>query len=289
MIFKTIPLKGDNAYLNTYLLDDGEYETKNRHRKAVIVCPGGGYSYCSRNEGEPVALFYARHGFHAFVLNYDCGIKHPFPTQLRQLAEAFLYVRSHQKEWLIDEIDVVGFSAGGNLALSLGCFFDKKEIIGLDLPTKDYLRPDHIIVGYPAITLHPTRPEGEIPPETIELIEKGLIADFRGPTIREILLGKEKPTEEEKESLNLLHYLRADFPPTFVFGSYDDTIIPVSDLTSFAGKLVELKVPVELHLFAHGVHGVSLCDESVKLKKDIEGLSMGVWPELSLSFLDLVK
>lgn len=286
MICKRIPLKGDDSYLDTYVLEDGEYERKGLKHHAMIVCPGGGYTYCSKNEGEPVALYYCRHGYHAFVLHYDCKINHPFPTQLKQLAEAFLYVKEHQEEFLIDEIDVVGFSAGGNLALSLGCFFDKEYVLeGLNAKGND-LRPEHIILGYPAITLHPQRAKGDLPKEVIELIEQGKLPDFRGPTIREILLGHENPTEEELESLNLLHYLRADLPPIFVFGSYRDTVILPSDLTSFASALVELKVPVELHLFANGSHGVSLCDETVKNKEEVSGLNMQKWPEMSLAFIE---
>lgn len=286
MICNRIPLTGDDSYLDTYVLDDGEYDRKGRKHHAMIVCPGGGYTYCSKNEGEPVAMFYLRHGYHAFVLHYDCGISHPFPTQLRQLAEAFLYVKSHKEEFLIDEIDVVGFSAGGNLALSLGCFFDKDYVLkGFDASGTD-LRPDHIILGYPAVTLHPQRPKGVMPKEVLELIEAGKLPDFRGPTIREILLGKENPSEEELESLNLIHYLRADMPPVFVFGSYRDSVILPSDLTSLASSLVELKVPVELHLFANGNHGVSLCDETVKDKEEVDGLNMQKWPEMSLAFIE---
>lgn len=281
-----IMLQGDDSYLNTYILDDGEYENKGKRHHAMIVCPGGGYSYCSRNEGEPVALFYNRHGYHAFVLNYDCGIEHPFPTQLRQLAEAFAYVKSHVDEWLIDEIDVVGFSAGGNLALSLGCFYNKDYVMKGITEDPTYLKPNHIILGYPAVTLHPTRPKGVFPPEVIKLIDEGKLPDFRGPTIREILLGKENPTKEELESLNLLNYLHSDMPPVFVFGSYRDTVILPSDLTSLASKLVELNVPVELHLFANGNHGVSLCDETVKPKEEVDGLNMQKWPEMSLSFIE---
>ena len=53
MICNRIPLTGDDSYLDTYVLDDGEYDRKGRKHHAMIVCPGGGYSYCSKNEGEP--------------------------------------------------------------------------------------------------------------------------------------------------------------------------------------------------------------------------------------------
>lgn len=252
----------------------------------MIVCPGGGYAFCSKDEGEPVALFFARHGYHAFVLHYDCGIKHPFPTQLQQLAEAFSIVKNHMQEWRIDRIDIIGFFAGANLALSLGCFFDRKDLLKEFYPGNNSLTPSHILLGYPAITLHPIHPKGDLPQAVIDLIEAGKMPDFRGPTIREILLGKEKTSEKELESLNLLQYLRHDLPPIFAFGSYQDTIIQASDLTELARRLVELHVPIELHLFADGPHGVSLCDETVKSKDEIDELNMRYWTTLALGFLE---
>ena len=209
-----------NATLTTYVLDDGEYGRKGRKRPAVIICPGGGYTMISQNEGEPVALYFNRHGYHAFVLDYSVKINHPFPTALEELAKAVSVVRKYMDVWLIEnEISVAGFSAGGNLALSLGIYYKEAfltEKLGL---TSEQIRPDRLILGYPAVTLHPKREEGKIPEEIVEMMEMGLMPDFRGPSIREILLGKENLTEEEKESLNLLPKLHKDLPPVFVWGT----------------------------------------------------------------------
>ena len=61
------------ATLEGYLLDCAIAFGQSVARPAVIVCPGGGYLYCSPREGEPVALRYAAKGFHAFVLRYSVG------------------------------------------------------------------------------------------------------------------------------------------------------------------------------------------------------------------------
>ena len=114
----------------------------------------------------------------------------------------------------------------------------------------------------------------------------GLLPDFRGPSIREILLGHENPTEEEKESLNLLPKVHKDLPPTFLWGSYEDSLILATDYLDLARKLYELSVPCELHLFGHGPHGVSLCDCSVKNPSEIAGLSMSHWTQLCLEWLE---
>lgn len=287
MINKTYNLKEDGtANLKTYILEDGEFARKGMKRPAIIVCPGGGYTMVSKDEGEPVAMFFNRHGYHAFVLEYSVKIDNPFPTALKELARAMSIVRENSEEWLInDEISVVGFSAGGNLALSLGIYYNKPIITSEMGLSPEQIRPSRIILGYPAVTLHSKSKGGEIPPALIELMDKGLMPDFRGPNIKEILLGHEGVTEEEAEQLNLLNYLHESMPPTFIWGSYEDTVIPASDLTGLAAGLYKLGVPCELHMFGHGPHGVSLCDTSVKDPKSIEGLSMGAWTELCIKWL----
>jgi hypothetical protein len=42
--------------LTTYILDDTM--EKNTKRPAVLVCPGGGYRFCSPREAEPIAVQY---------------------------------------------------------------------------------------------------------------------------------------------------------------------------------------------------------------------------------------
>ncbi|MCZ0702509.1 acetyl esterase/lipase [Natronobacillus azotifigens] len=286
MINKTIKLMADSsAELTTYILDDGEYDRKNTIRPAVIICPGGGYTVVSKNEGEPVALAYARMGYHAFVLNYSVKIDNPFPTALRELAKAVSVVRDNVQEWLIDSdnISVVGFSAGGNLALSLGIYYNT-PMLTTDISLKvEQVKPNNLILGYPAVSLEPRTTE--TPQAIIKMMEQGLIPDMRGPNIQEILLGKENVTKEEIESLNLLNYIHEEVPRTFIWGTYEDSVIPPTDLVGLSSKLIEYKIPCELHMFEKGPHGMSLSDESVKTAQQISGLSLSVWFDLSVKWL----
>lgn len=274
-----------DAYMTTYVLDDGEYERKGLVKPAVVICPGGGYTYVSKNEGEPVALFFNRHGYHAFVVNYSVKIDHPFPEALEELAAAMAVVREHQEEWQISDVYVAGFSAGGNLALSLGVYYTENWLLMETGYTVEQIRPDKLILGYPAVSLYPVREGGKIPPEMEVLMEQGVIPDFRGPGIRQILLGKEEVSKEEMEELNLLTKLKKTVPPTFIWGSVEDTLIPVSDCTGLAEGLCRLGVPCELHLYGHGPHGMSLCDESVKNAADLERTNMGNWTDLCINWL----
>lgn len=285
MLNQTWKLRDSGGELTSYILDDGEFARAGLKHPAVIVCPGGGYTYVSRNEGEPVAIAFNRHGYHAFVLNYSVKIDHPFPTALKELATAIAQVRQHAEEWRVDADNIIlaGFSAGGNLALSGGIYFNKPEMTTELGFTPEQVRPNAIVLGYPAVSLHPMR--SSVPPEILEKIKAGLLPSFEGPSIRQILLGKLDCTEKEYESLNLLKKLHADMPPVFVWGSYEDSLIPVTDLTDLASELSRLHVPCELHLYNHGPHGMSLADETVKDAEELVGIHLRTWFDLALQWL----
>ena len=79
MIHMTVP-GSKNATLEGYILDCEISYGLNKKRPAIVVCPGGGYLYCSPREAEPIALRYAAAGFHAFILRYREGYR-IFPEQ----------------------------------------------------------------------------------------------------------------------------------------------------------------------------------------------------------------
>ena len=53
-------------------------------RPALIICPGGAYSWISDREGEPVAEVFLAHGISAYVLSYTCAPDGYFPTNCLQ-------------------------------------------------------------------------------------------------------------------------------------------------------------------------------------------------------------
>ena len=105
---------------------------------AMIVCPGGSYSWHDYEvEGTDVAKWLSSNGIAAFVLNYRVqgvfnfitharlivpGNHHPHMLQDGQ--RAIQYVREYADEYNIDinKVGAVGFSAGGHLVMSLAEF-----------------------------------------------------------------------------------------------------------------------------------------------------------------------
>ena len=148
-----------NGNIKTYLLDDGEYERKGLVRPAVIICPGGGYTCVSANEGEPVAMFFNRHGYHAFVLRYSVKEHATWPNPINDFDEAMDLIRSKCEEWKIysDKIAVVGFSAGGHLAAAAA--------------TMSKNRPNAALLGY-AVASEDVKGCNETAPDTTKYVDK---------------------------------------------------------------------------------------------------------------------
>jgi acetyl esterase/lipase len=96
---------------------------------AVIVCPGGGYQHLADHEGRPVAEWLNSIGITAFVLKYRIGPKYHHPAPLQDAARAVRLVRARAAEWKIDpkRIAVLGFSAGGHVASSIGNTFRSRS------------------------------------------------------------------------------------------------------------------------------------------------------------------
>lgn len=280
MKFFTVKID-DNAQLDAYIPDDAEYPREDLKRPAAVICPGGGYAFVSKDEGEPVAFAFLKEGYAAFVLRYSTGIENPFPIALRQLAKSIKYVRDNADALKVikDDVTVAGFSAGGNLALSSAVYCEDKVMLD-GIGSTEEVRPDAIVLGYPAVTLIPVKRKGECK------IDPELMKRFAGPTIRQILLGKTDCSEEEYASLNLLNKLHKNMPPVFVWGTYDDQIIPVEDLTGLASGLKKLGVSCELHMFEKGGHGMSLGTGVVKSEEEIKGNHVAKWFRLAILWLE---
>jgi acetyl esterase/lipase len=134
-----INARGQTVPLYTYLLDNTLELNRGRKRPAVLICPGGGYEMTSDREVEPIAVRMNAAGFHAAVLRYSVKPA-VFPAALNQAAQATALLRECSGEWHIDpsRIFVMGFSAGGHLAASLGPLWNKGFIETKGRPAETY-------------------------------------------------------------------------------------------------------------------------------------------------------
>lgn len=136
---KVIINENRNVSLTAYLQDCGGEFTGFTCRPAVIILPGGSYTFCSQRESDPVALAYSRCGFQTFILRYTLSDKGDWPLPLNDYDDAFNIIKENATLWGVDieKVAVVGFSAGGHLAASVA--------------TMAKNRPQVAILGYPVI------------------------------------------------------------------------------------------------------------------------------------------
>lgn len=202
---------------------------------AVLICPGGGYGcLCSSYEGHDIAKWLNSYGIAGVVLKYRISpYRHPVPLQDAQ--RAMKIVRSHAKDWNLDsdKIGVMGFSAGGHLASTLGTHY--MTAVPSPVYPEDAIscRPSFMILIYPVITMRQLTHGGS----------------------RNNLLGASPTQAQIDEVSNELHVTK-DTPPAFLAHSVKDSAVTYKNSVLFADAMKANGVPVEYLELPSGEHGL---------------------------------
>jgi acetyl esterase/lipase len=226
---------------------------------AVVVLPGGGYQFLAMDlEGTEICDWLTSRGITCVLLKYrvpDSGPTmhggHRFypkvPTALQDAQRTLGLVRRHAAQWHIDphKVGVMGFSAGGHLAASLGTHFATRAYAPADSADRLSSRPDFTVIAYPG---HLWAHEDEDP-----ATRRPSDLDLR-PDVRP----------------------RADTPPTFLVHAEDDDVDSPQQSLAYYVALKEAGVPAELHMYAHGGHAFG-----VRPTK----FPVGQWPALAEQWL----
>lgn len=233
------------ATLQAYIPESPFGMDDKRVRPAVLVLPGGGYSMTSDRENEPIALKLASEGICAFVLKYSVAPAR-FPQALCEALTSLKYIREIAGEYSIDtdNISVCGFSAGGHLAASVGVFWNRSFIADHIGEFGSCMRPNKLILAYPVI-------------KTGDYIHQGSINNLLG----------EVQTEDQLELVSLEKQISEDTPPSFIWHTFDDNVVPVQNSLVFATELAAKNIPLELHVYKSGDHGLSLGNHIVDMKR----------------------
>lgn len=231
--------KGDDPSLDVPTITLFRPDPAKANGSSAVVCPGGGYGgLATDHEGTQVAQWLNELGITAAVLKYRLGPRYRHPAMLQDAGRAIRTLRASAKEWNLDpkRVAIIGFSAGGHLASTAGTHFDAGKPNASDPIERQSSRPDRMILPYPVIAL--ATPYGH------------------GGT-RTNLLG-DNPPDVLLASLSNETQVSPDTPPTFLAHTDEDSAVPAENSLLFALALRKAKVPVELHLFEKGAHGLGL-------------------------------
>ena len=231
-LFGLLVSKVTNPTLTAYVP-----KNENEKKSAVIICPGGGYhTLLMEREGSQVAQEFAGKGIAAFVLKYrlpgnETGVTDPF-APLKDAQRAIQMVRENAASWGIDpsKVGIMGFSAGGHLAATLGVHYDS---VMIEHGVESVLRPDFLILINPVIS-------------------------FDGQTghsgSRNNLLGINENAELTQFFSNHLH-VNKKTPKSILFHTDDDQVVSVRNSYFFYQQLHDHGIPAELHIYSRGDHG----------------------------------
>lgn len=271
MINQTIQLYENrpNITLTTYVLDDSSQMLNGTRRPAVLVCPGGAYLGCSDREAEPVALRFTAMGYHAFVLRYstyfegkpgtqidgklEVNPRSVHPAPVRDIGKAFLTLRDHADKWLLDmdKIAICGFSAGGHNCAMYSVYWHHPLVTNYFSVDEVLLKPAAVILGY-ALTDYHIMFIGKLNGEALHVHNAASIA----------FLGTTTPSDELLDAVSPARLVSAETPPTFIWATVADALVPVEHSTRMATALATNGIPFEMHLFEEGRHGLSLANEA---------------------------
>ena len=217
------------------------YFPKNPNGQMVIVCPGGGYSIVSSyNEGVYVAEWLAERGIAAAIVKYRLPNGH-WEVPLADIQNTFRYCRENAGKWGVSQIGVMGFSAGGHLAVTTSLMY-------ADAAT----RPDFSVFIYPVVTFDTTVTHMGTHDQLIG--KENSFTGRNGKTWKEWDKAKRLYNMLEKR-YSLENQVSSDNAPVFMALCSDDTTVPAENSIRLYRSLLSCKVPVEMHIYPYGGHG----------------------------------
>ncbi len=229
----------------------------------VVILPGGGYGgHAMDHEGHQFSAWFESLGITSAICTYRLrgkgndgkGYGHPAPMQDAQRAIQTLRARAKELNLDPNRIGVIGFSAGGHLCSTVSTHFADARPDSPDPIARVSSRPDFSILCYPVIAL------GK--PHTHRGSQRNLIGD--------------NPDASLLKSLSNEQQVTAETPPTFLFHTGKDTVVPPQNSVEYYLACLRHEVPAELHVFHEGRHGLGLAGKQPGANQ---------WPNLCADWL----
>ncbi|EKY1941668.1 alpha/beta hydrolase [Cronobacter turicensis] len=238
------------------------YAPENPNGIGILVTPGGSYRRVVLDkEGTALAPEFNDRGYTLFVMTYRLpadGHAEGADAPLADLQRAMRLIRAQATRWRLDpdKLGVLGFSAGGHAAASLGTRWNDAVYAPLDETDAFSARPAFMGLVYPVMTME---------------------EPVAHPGSREALTGA-APDDAAICRYSPQRAVNASTPPTFLLHAVDDPAVKVENSLLMFNALHAQGVPVEMHLFEQGQHGFGI--------RDALGLPAHVWPTLLMNWIE---
>ena len=207
---------------------------------AVVIFAGGGYYFRAPHEETDYARKMNEFGLNAFTVDYRVAPDR-FPLPLLDARRAVRFVRRNAARFGIDphKVAAMGSSAGGHLAALLSTCRAPIDGEGVDETDRLDFTPDACILCYPVTTL---------------------CEEHRHKKTASNLLGERE--SELAAALSPDRIADERTPRTFIWHTANDELVPVKNSLLYAERLTSLGVPVEMHVFPDGRHGLGLAEDN---------------------------
>ena len=227
-----------------------------RNAPTVIVCPGGSYCWLDvKGEGIEVAEWLRDNGISAFLLQYRTsgfgayftryrfvarGNRHP--DMICDVQRAIRFVRENADSLGIDSgrVGVMGFSAGGHLALCAACFSGTDYTDLPQGPARVSLKPDFVAALYPVVTM-----KGEY---VHKRSRRGLMGEWG------------KYNNDLRNQLSVEEHIPSDCPPVFIINCKDDPVVDWHNSVLLDEALTKAGVEHRYIQYETGRHGFGVSE-----------------------------
>lgn len=215
-----VPYNKDAQLLDLYL---PKLQNKNT---AIMFIHGGGFGHGSKEEMKDHATYYAEQGFVTTSINYRLSLNYKHPTAINDATDALKWMKSNATHYGYDpkKIILVGYSAGGTIALNVGL---------------DHQNEAAAIVDVAGIA------------DIEAMIKDGTVPSLKGD-MHQYLDGQDPSiaspiTQANKQS-----------PPTLVMHGKNDGVVSIWQSIALVDKLKEVNAPVTFEVFYNAGHEIML-------------------------------
>lgn len=268
----TIELNRERAAtLEAILFDEpspDEQPTPLEHpRPAVIIAPGGGYMMLAQRESDPTAVTFLQRGFNTFVLRYSLHDDAVYPNPAVDAAQAVRWVRAHADELGVipNQLALLGFSAGAHVAALLGTHWYRDDLVAAE-------RAEYEASGRQELLEHSSRPDY-------------LVCCYGAFSVE--WAGNDEAILRTAASVDCIAAVTDKTPPSFVWTTGEDDVVPPTQSLRFVTALAETGVPFEYHHYQRGKHGLATADGlcTADLGLDAVPENVATWADLAANWL----